>query len=206
MANASFRRFTASKDALQTSSSPAAEKATVMSRTTLCAASALGACLLFLPVFPQVFAQSAKSTSVTRVYSDSSGRIHVVDSGGSDVTPPVEKNQIDTTEAKIAEDKQTVGWLVEFNVDDGTSYPIALSLVVYRSGKILHRFDTTMVIAGWQFVEGGKQVAFYTTTLHGDSAAHYELHDVATGRLLAQYGGHRGAKAPAWAAGLDEPE
>jgi hypothetical protein len=166
----------------------------------------LGALCMLLLVFPSSFAQSAKSTFVTKVYSDSGGRIHVADSGGNDVAPPAEKDQIDATEAKIADDKQTVGWLVEFKVDDGTSYPIALSLVVYRSGKILHRFETTMVIAGWQFVEGGKQVAFYSATLHGDSGAHFELHDVTTGRLLAQYSGHRGAKAPTWAAGLDEPE
>jgi hypothetical protein len=162
-------------------------------------------CVLFL-AFPSSFAQSTNSTFVTKVYSDPGGRVHVVDSDGNNVTPPLEKNQIDTTEAKIAGDKETVGWLVEFNVDDGTSYPIALSLVVYRDGKILHRFETTMVIAGWQFVEGGKQVAFYTTTLHGDSGAHYELHDVTSGHLLAQYNGHRGSKAPGWAAALDEPE
>jgi hypothetical protein len=177
-----------------------------MYRTNPSAASTLCVFLLLFPVLLDSFGQTPKSTSVTKVYSDPGGRVHVVDSGGNDVTPPQEKNQIDATEAKIADDKQTVGWLVEFKVDDGTSYPIALSLIVYRDGKILHRFETTMVIAGWQFVGGGKQVAFYTTTLHGDSGAHYELHDVTSGHLLAQYNGHRGAEAPAWAAGLDEPE
>ncbi len=162
--------------------------------------------LLLLPAFPSAFLQSAKSTSVTRVYSDPAGRVHIVDSDGNDVTPPLEKDQANATEAKIADDKQTVGWLVEYKIDDGTSYPIALTLVLYRSGKILHRFETSMVIADWQFVEGGRQVAFYTNTLHGDLGAHYELHDVSSGRLLAQYDGHRGAKAPAWARGLDDPE
>lgn len=161
--------------------------------------------VLFL-AFSNSFAQSTNSTFVTKVFSDPHGHVHVVDSDGNDVAPPLEKNQIDTTEEKIASDQQTVGWLVEFNVGDGTSYPIALSLVVYRDGKILHRFETTMVIADWQFVEGGKQVAFYTNTLHGDFGAHYELHDVSSGHLLAQYNGHRGAKAPAWAAGLDDHE
>jgi hypothetical protein len=43
-----------------------------------------------------------------------------------------------------------------------------------------------MLIADWCFIEGGKQVAFFTNTVHGEFAPHYELRDVSFGRLLAK--------------------
>jgi len=122
----------------------------------------------------------------------------IVDSDGKVIIPPPEKGQAGVDFLKIADDKHTAGWLVDEKIDDGTSYPIALTLVVYRSGKILHRFGDGMVIANWCFLEGGEQVAFYTNTLHGDLAPHYELHGVASGRLVGKYDGHPGPHAPAW--------
>ena len=39
----------------------------------------------------------------------------------------------------------------------------------------------------WRFEAGGRQVAFRQETVHGGLGVHYELRDVATGRLVAEY-------------------
>jgi hypothetical protein len=36
----------------------------------------------------------------------------------------------------VAEDKQTVGWLIDYE-NCCTSYPIPLTLVIFRSGEII---------------------------------------------------------------------
>src|ERR1700674_47784 len=152
-----------------------------------------------LPAISAAPAQTGKTVTLAKIYTDSAtGRVHIVDSDGKVIIPPPEKGQAGVDFLKIADDKHTAGWLVDEKIDDGTSYPIALTLVVYRSGKILHRFGDGMVIANWCFLEGGEQVAFYTNKLHGDLAPHYELHGVASGRLVEKYDGHPGPHAPAW--------
>lgn len=75
---------------------------------------------------------------------------------------------------------------------------------MYRDGRIIRRFPTDLAIGDWHFVEGAKQVALYTDTLHGNLAPRYELHDVVTGKLLAKYEGHLGPRAPAWTKGFAE--
>ena len=48
----------------------------------------------------------------------------------------------------------------------------------------------------WQFTPDGRQVAFEQETVHGGFGIHYELRDVATGRLIDQYDPPPGPDAP----------
>lgn len=98
---------------------------------------------------------------------------------------------------KIAEDKQTAGRLVSVTVDDGTSYAKPLALAIYRKGKIIRRLAPNMFIPGWQFVDGGRKVAFYVATLHGASTPECSLYDVSSDLLPAEYRGELGPAAPA---------
>lgn len=153
---------------------------------------------------PIVVAQAGQPVTLTKIYVDAkSGRVHLVDSSAKDFEIPPDKDQVDVAQPRLADDHRTAGWLIESKVDDGTSYPIPLCLVVYRDAKIIRRFPTDMAIGDWQFVAGAKQVAFSTNTLHGDHPAHLELHDIASGELLAQYDQAPGSHAPDWAKGIE---
>ena len=149
------------------------------------------------------FGQPDRTSLVTRVYLDASQILHIVEQNGKEVVPPKEKDQVAFSSPAIAPDRKTVGWLVDVP-NCCTSYPIAVTLVVYRSGKIVRRLGNESMIAGWGFRAGGTQVAFYTNTVHGDLAPRYELHDVKTGRLVASWEGHLTEASPSWTAGLPE--
>lgn len=139
---------------------------------------------------------------IEKVYVDDQGRVHVVVSG-ADILPPVEKDQVQASAPKVAEDGQTGGWLVQSDTCC-TSYPIPLTLVLYRGGKIIHRILPGQSIWDWGFRDAGRRVAFYVGPLHGDFIPHFELHDVQSGRLLAEWDGHISEPHPAWVTGLEE--
>lgn len=54
------------------------------------------------------------STIIENVRVDADSRVHIIDSTGADTMPPMEKGQVGSDSTKIAEDKQTAGWLVNF--------------------------------------------------------------------------------------------
>jgi len=53
------------------------------------------------------------------------------------------------------------------------------------------------MIYNWQFRKG--RVAFSSGPTHGDYVPNYELHDVKTGRLVAQWRGKDAESVPSWA-------
>ena len=144
---------------------------------------------------------SAPTTPITKISIDTDGQVHIVHSDGQDVLPTKEKDQVSVASAVVAENRLAAGWLVEYE-NCCTSYPIPMTLVLYRPGKPLLRIGNGMMISDWHFDAGGKQVAFSTTTVHGDLAPHYELRDTQTGRLIAKWDGHLNRKSPAWATRL----
>lgn len=147
-------------------------------------------------------ARAQVKPTVSRAYLDSAKGIRIVYADGEQVQPLREKDQASCESLKLAEDKQTVGWLVDYE-SDGTTYPVALTLIVFRDKKVLRRFDSDLdPIEDWHFQAGGKQVAFVTNALHGGGRAHYELHDSAKGTLLAKWDGPLNQQSPAWLRGL----
>ncbi len=162
----------------------------------------LCAFLLVIPPNLQLAtAQLNTAKSIAKAYVDDKGRVHIVTSDGADIKPPQEEDQVGSVSVSIADDKETVGWLAQFP-NCCTSYPIALTLVIWRSGRIVHRFGNGMMIGKWHFVAGGKQAAFHTDTVHGDFAPHYELRDLQTGRKVAKWDGPLTDQAPSWAQNL----
>ncbi|HXY02991.1 MAG TPA: hypothetical protein VEI49_05395 [Terriglobales bacterium] len=146
---------------------------------------------------------TSKNDDVVRVDIDSAGKIHIFDSAGHETMPPPDKDQVSCSSAKIAEDKHTVGWLGEYP-NDSNSYPLPLALVIYRGGKVIHEFGPGQSIWDWQFLKAGAEVAFWIGPTHGDFVPHFELHDVRSGKVLAQWDGHIDQKHPAWVDGLKE--
>jgi hypothetical protein len=152
-----------------------------------------------------------RGAKVTSAIVGTDGLVHIRRGSGAEFVAPLEKSPVDietghdmqvSVEAPvIAEDGRTVGWLVNFP-NCCTSYPIPLVLLIYRDGKIIRRITPkvgTPLIFRWSFRRKGSEVAFFSDTLHGDSAPTCELQDVTTGKLLAEW--HRGESKslPDWA-------
>jgi hypothetical protein len=163
----------------------------------------------FIVVFAVVLAlgipkaAGEKSGSIAAAMVGSDRRVHILYGDGTEYIVLKEKGQVDCASAKVAEDKRTVGWLVESR-NCCTSYPIPLGLVIYRRGRVVRRFEPGQGIWDWQFVHDGSQVAFWIGPTHGAFTPHFELHDVESGRLLAKWDGHVRDKHPAWVSGLKE--
>ncbi len=146
-------------------------------------------------------ASTALTIATVRVGTDK--RIHIIYSNQRQFVAGKEENQVDCDSAKIADDKRTAGWLVEYE-NCCTSYPIPLRLVIARGSRIIRRFHPPQAIMDWQFLKAGKLVAFWTGPLHGDFVPHFELHDVLSGRLMAEWNGHIEDDHPDWVTGLKE--
>jgi hypothetical protein len=107
-------------------------------------------------------------------------------------------------EARVAPDHATVGWLALYP-GCCQSYPIPLELKVFRDGRVIRSLTgADMPIWHWRFVDHGRFVAFVQRPTHGAAPDHYELRDIASGRLLAEFDHDEGDNAPLpkWARGV----
>jgi hypothetical protein len=149
-------------------------------------------------------AQHSTANSITTVRIGSDKRVHITYSGGKEFIAPRETDQIDCTSPKIAADKRTAGWLVLKHPDCCVNYPIPLSLVIYRNRNVVERISGEPLIWDWRFLKGGSEVAVAIGPQHGETGVHFELHDVRSGRLLDEWGGHTKESPPAWISGLKQ--
>jgi hypothetical protein len=112
---------------------------------------------------------------------------------------------------RIAPNKRAVGWLDLFE-NPNTSYPIPLQLVVRSGGKARTYTGSGLPVWRWRFRDGGKHVAFAQETVHGGMGVHYELREVASGKIVAIYEpdvdadgrAKPGQKPPKWVRELDK--
>ena len=107
-------------------------------------------------------------------------------------------------EPRIAPGGRTVGWLALYP-GCCQSYAIPLALVLYRDGRVWRSFTGAgMPVWHWRFVDGDRRVAFVQRPTHGAAPDHYELREVASGRLLAEFDHDAGdaGPLPAWARGV----
>ena len=149
----------------------------------------------WLPLLP-VSAQAAERYEKAAI--DGKGKLRFIVAKHGERRPKKARDQVRFDAATISDDGTTVGWLALYP-NCCTSYPIPLALVIYRNGKIIRRFDGNgMAIWVWQFEAGGRQVAFEQETVHGHAGVHYELRDIDSGSLLAEYDGDPAEDAPDW--------
>jgi hypothetical protein len=168
--------------------------------------SAAGCLLLLAGILsiqaPWASAQSKNSISIRKAYIGSRGNIHIVLSDGKDIKIPKQKDEVNSTSLVVADDKQSAGWVVNSPNNCCTSYPIPLMLMIYQPGRPFLRLGGGMPVWSWRFRNGGKQVAFYTNTVHGDYSPHYELHSLPGGRLLKKLDDWPDEKSLSWTNGL----
>ncbi len=144
-----------------------------------------------------VLGQAKQIPVIERTEIDANHVLAIYYSDGKKAQPPKQKDQVGVSSAAVAEDKQTVGYLVQYE-NSGTSYPVPLSLVLYKSGKILQRFNNGRPISEWYFWSAGTDVAIHTTAVHGAEGHHFALYDVGNGRLIDEWTGLPNEKAPKW--------
>jgi hypothetical protein len=150
-----------------------------------------------------LFSYAASSLPVA-VIAGADGAARITLASGEKIAVPKEPDQVGIGEAHLAPDG-TVGWLAEFRVVD-VSDPVAGTLVLWRSGRIVRRFPAAQSFYAWTFYARGKQVAYHDGPLHGESKSHCELRDVATGRQIATWDGDLDlalGNRPDWTQGLN---
>jgi hypothetical protein len=87
---------------------------------------------------------------------------------------------------EVAADGSALGWTEEYP-NCCTSYPIPLTLVIYFGGSTREFKGRELPIFNWHFTADSRQFAFEQETVHGGMGVHYELHEVRTGRLVAEF-------------------
>jgi len=117
---------------------------------------------------------------------DEAGTLRILTREGRAIVLPAKPDQVGFERIAISPDGRTVGWVAMYP-NCCTSYPIPLELVVYSGGKLRTFTGVGLPVWQWHFAADGKQVAFEQETAHGGLGVHYELRDVASGRLIAEY-------------------
>ena len=132
---------------------------------------------------------------------DGKGRLHIKLANGKEIVPRMRKGQTSFGDAWIAPDSHTVGWLEMYPYPDaGQAWrgPLGGPLVLFRAGRVLHRFNGNQPIWDWEFHDDGKQVVYEEAPMHGASQTCI-LGDVESGRIIAQWGNESDEKQPDWA-------
>ncbi len=150
-----------------------------------------------------VSTQFKKNKLIAKVYVGSSGTVHIVHRDGSDAEIPKQKGEVGCSTPVIADDRESAGWVVDYETGLQGSRTVPGMLVIYRArGPVLRLGEYP--VWDWHFLARGKQVAFYTNSIHGSLAPHFELRDVQTVRLLEKLNGPLEEKSPAWTDSLDD--
>jgi hypothetical protein len=148
---------------------------------------------------PPMFGQD----TISRVYADRKNQAHVVYTNGKDVVVAAERGQTGIDAIQIVGDGQTAGWFVLYTNPDGGS-PFAGTLVLWRAGKTIRRFQSDQTFWSWAFYANVAQVAYHEGPTHSETTSHCELHDVESGHLVASWDGDLDdPKRPPWTKGLD---
>ena len=122
-----------------------------------------------------------------RASVDETGQLRILTSDARAIVLQKEPEQVGFDKVTISEDGRSVGWVALYP-NCCTSYPIPLKLMIYSGGDLREFSGVGLPVWQWHFTAGGKQVAFEQETVHGGLGIHYELREVATGRLIVEYG------------------
>lgn len=160
--------------------------------------------LLFIAASLSITPVLAADEIYVRVALDPNGKLHIFTQDRREILPAIEKDQTGFDQAAIAPNRRSVGWLALYP-NCCTSYPIPLKLVIYSNGKMQAFTGNELPIWRWRFLSSGRQFAFEQETVHGGLSVHYELHDLTSGKRLAEYEPEPGKAAtpPAWVEELD---
>ena len=166
--------------------------------------------ILFLACLADASRCVAKDTYVGAMV-DTAGDLRIERAKARAVVFKKDSEQTSFDQIAISKGGESVGWLAMYP-NCCTSYSIPLKLRVYSRGRLRTFGGDSLPIWRWQFTSDGKRVAFEQETVHGGFGVHYELRDVQTGRLIAEFDPPVGsdnrstasANAPQWVVELDK--
>jgi hypothetical protein len=147
-----------------------------------------------------------------RATVDDDGQLRIRTADGQTIEPPKEREQVGFSRPQISPNGEAVGWLAEYP-NCCTSYPIPLKLIILRNGNLRPFTGNGLPVWHWGFQADGAQFAMQQETVHGGLGIHYELHDVISGSLIAEYDPAVGPDnrtvpsqiIPKWVKELDSP-
>jgi len=117
---------------------------------------------------------------------DQAGELRIVAADGRIETIRKEAEQVGFEQIEISPAGDAVGW-VGMQMNCCTSYDIPSHLAVRAAGQTRRHRGNGLPVWTWAFSASGKEVAFHQETVHGSLRVHYELRDVASGRLVAEF-------------------
>ena len=145
------------------------------------------------------FACPSAAQDVSRAYCGKDGKAHVVYRNGGARTFAGEPKQVGCEDITVAADGRTVGWSVPVE-NCCTSYPIAISVVLFRDGK-QRVLSPVQMVWKWRFIDEGSRVAVLSGPVHGGATA-ADLYDVQSGKVQETWAGK--GPAPNWASGWEQ--
>lgn len=122
-----------------------------------------------------------------RAAVDAKGRLRIETAGGRVITIKPDPEEVGFTKIAISPNGDAVGW-VGLRASGSTSYDIPTRLVIFWTGGKRTFRGHELPVWKWAFAEGGTQVIFYQETIHGGLGMHHEWRDIASGRLIAEWG------------------
>jgi hypothetical protein len=110
------------------------------------------------------------------------------------------EQQTDTEDLRIAPDGSVAAWLVGRTDLSDASYPEAFELLVAWNGRRARSILPGRVISEWQFLDGGRRIATWDETGHGERYGKASLYDSHSGKLIGEWNPDSRKVPPAWAA------
>jgi hypothetical protein len=142
--------------------------------------------LLLLPVVapaPTRAADARRAETYESVTIDAEGSLVIITSDHRTIVVRRDGDQTAFANPIISTGRTAVGAQAEFK-NCCTSYDIPLELVIYANGTVHRLTGIGLPIFKWQFVDGGRRVAFGQEPVHFGCSIHYELRDVQSERLI----------------------
>jgi hypothetical protein len=127
-----------------------------------------------------------KTETYIQASVDKNGQLCIITGDGRKIIMQKDTDQVGFEHIHISADRHSVGWLANYP-NSSTSYPIPLVLIIYANGT-LHEFKgNELPIWKWHFNSDSKLVAYEQETVHGSLGIHYELHEIASERMIDSY-------------------
>ncbi|WP_422942178.1 hypothetical protein [Undibacterium sp. TJN19] len=143
--------------------------------------------LFFVCLVLTSVASMANTGNYQSVSISADQRILTITQAGKEIhAPTTEPEQQGFQDAQISGDAQMLGWLA-LTKNCCTSYPLPTSLVIFKNGKLLQRFDDVPPIWQWQFAFDNTAVAYRQGYPHGLLPITYKLRSLKDGKVLATF-------------------
>ena len=144
----------------------------------------------------------ARGQSLESARIGADGRVYLRWSGQAEQMQRPGEAQTGISDLRVAPNRQVAAWVVERTDISDANYPESVELMVASVGGRLHGLFPGRFLGSWVFEDGGRRLAVYDSTAHGNTAGAASLYSTRTGRRLALWQTYSKPAPPRWAAPL----